>query len=272
MQMKELQMKGIEKMIDCSTWTGNWPFNYLRYGKLELLKERLEKYNIVKAYVSPIEAILEEDPMRANIALFNEIDEMNALYEENNKGAFFFPVPVVDLSFNNWEELVLLSTERKDVKIVKLLPNYHMYELTEDKLGKLIEFTVKSNLIISIQIRVEDARGQYPLLKVGDVDIIGAIKVLSSFPQQKFIISNGYISDIEQSLYSLQNVYVDISSAETQDVLALLTDKHGVDRILFSTHSAFYYPEGNVFKFTCSGLDKESMDKIGYKNAQKLGL
>ena len=270
--MKGITIKEIEKIIDSSVWAGNWPFSYLRYGRLDLLKEKLEKYNIIKAYVSPIEAILEEDPMRANLALFDEIDKMNVSYAENKTEDFFFPVPVVDLSFNNWEELVSLSIQRKDVKIIKLLPNYHMYEITEDNLGKLVDLAAVNNLIISIQIRIEDARGQYPLMKVGDVDIIKIIKVLSNFPQQKFIICNGYISELEQVLYSLKNTYVDISSAETQDVLAYLSNKYGEERLLFSTHSAFYYPEGNIFKLAYSPIDKECIEKIAYKNAQDLGL
>ena len=37
------------------------------------------------------------------------------------------------------------------------------------------------------------------------------------FPEQTFVISNGYLNEVEQVLYSLDNVYVDISSAEKQD-------------------------------------------------------
>jgi len=261
-----------EKIIDCSTWAGNWAFYYLKYGKLELLKERLEKYNIVKAYVSPIETILEQEPMRANVSLFEKIDKINSLTIGRHKSRYFSPVPVIDLSFNNWEEIIDLSVKRNDVKIVKLMPNYHMYDLTEENLEKLVSYTMKHNLIISIQIRIEDARRHHPLMKVKDVDIIKTVKVLSQFPQQKFIISNGYLNDVQQALYYLDNAYADISSAETQDVLSLLSEKYNAERLLFSTHSAFYYPEGNVFKLAYSGLDKKSIDKVSYENACELGL
>lgn len=107
-------------------------------------------------------------------------------------------------------------------------------------------------------------------MKVPDVDIIQDIKVLSYFPKQEFVISNGYINEVEQVLYSLDNVYVDISSVEKQDVLPYLCNKYGLERLIFSTHCAFYYPEGNIFKLAYSGISKESLTKIAYRNAQKL--
>ncbi|NSW92732.1 MAG: amidohydrolase family protein [Firmicutes bacterium] len=266
-----------QKIIDCSVWTGNWAFYYLKYGKLELLKKRLMKYNIVRAYVSPIEAILEQDPMRANLHMYNVIDNMKInsidnMKPDNLNSEFFLPVPIIDLSFANWKDNIEFAIKRNDVKIVKLLPNYHMYELNEDKLEKLIEYTSKYNLIISIQMRVEDARRHHPLMKIPDVDIIKAVKVISAFPKQKFIICNGYLNDVEQALHFLDNIYVDISSVEAQDVLSYLCDKYGADRLLFSSHSAFYCIEGNVFKLVLSGLDKEYMNKVAYENACKLGL
>lgn len=258
-------MKKIEKIIDCSCWSGNWPFYYLRYGRLQLLRERLEKYNIVKAYVSPIETILEPEPLRANLAFFEEIDKID------QKG-YFLPVPVIDLSMDTWQEIIDISLKRNDVKIVKLLPNYHMYNLSEETLEELVDRTMRNNLIISIQMRVEDPRRHHPLMKVADVDIIKTIKVLSGFPQQKFIISNGYLNEVQQALYYLDNAYADVSSAEIQDVLSLLAGKYDKNRLLFSTHSAFYYPEASVFKLAYSGLDEESMDKVAYRNASELGL
>lgn len=149
---------------------------------------------------------------------------------------------------------------------------YHMYELSEDVLEVLVDYTQKHNLLISIQMRVEDARGQYPLMKVPDMDIDEVIKILSSFPEQKFIMNNGNLSEVEQALYFADNIYVDISSVESQDVVTYLGGKYGLDRILFSTHSAFFYPEGNVFKLAYSGLGREGLDKVAYGNAEKLGL
>lgn len=256
-----------QKIIDTSVWAGNWAFCYLKYGNYELLKERLSKYNIVRAYVSPIEAILEQDPIWANLHMYNVIDNM-----KNKTTQFFSPVPIIDMSFENWSENIEFAVSRKDVKVIKLLPNYHMYEIDGEKLESLIEYTSKYDIIISIQMRVEDTRRHHPLMKVPDVDIIKILKVISCFSKQKFIICNGYLNDVEQALYFLDNVYVDISSVETQDVFLYLYDKYGLERLLFASHSAFYYIEGNIFKLGLSGLDKDYINKVAYENASELGL
>ena len=104
----------IDKAIDCSVWSGNWPFYYLRYGKLELLKERLTGYNITKAFVSPIEAILEQDTARANKNLLESIDNMKD---------DFFTCLVIDLSYLTEEAAIEIVANSQNVKMIKLLPN-----------------------------------------------------------------------------------------------------------------------------------------------------
>lgn len=252
-------MQNINRIIDFSTWTGNWPFMHLRNSGLDDLKKKLESQNIVKAFVSPIEGILERDPMRANKKLLQDI-----------KDDFFSPVPVVDLSYANWEEVVDLAIKDTRVKMIKLIPNYHIYELSEEILEKLVKLTMPNKLIIAIQMRIEDTRGHYPLMKVPDVDLLSTVRVLSNFPQQTFILNNVYWGQIAPFLHSLNNVYVDISSVECLNVLHALHDTFSLDKILFSSHSAFYYPEGNVFKLKYSDLDLAEIEKVAYKNGEML--
>lgn len=268
MEINKLLKNSPENFIDCSSWVGSWPFYYLRYGNIDLLADRYLKYNINKAYVSPIEAILETEPQRSCYELFNTVDRYNG----NNGKVRFMPVPVVDLSIENWEDLVYESLKRSDVKMVKLLPNYHMYDFTEAILEKLIEITSAKGIIISIQMRIEDLRRHHPLMKVPDVDIIKVAKTVSAFPKQKFIINNGSVKEIGEGLYFPKNIWADMANAETQDVISTLLRENDPEKILFSTHSAFYFPEASVFKLAFSGMNKEDVDKVAFKNAEALGL
>lgn len=255
-------MYNINKLIDFSAWTGNWPFVYLRNSTLDSLKSRLEAQKIFKAFVSPIETILERDPMRANKKLLSDLHDFN--------DDFFSPVPVIDLSYANWPEVAELAVKDKRVRMVKLIPSYHNYVLDVEKLKELVNITSKNKLIISLQMRIEDTRGQYPLMKIPDLDVLSVVKVLSNFPDQVFIINNLYYSEVPQVLHSLRNVYIDISSIEWQNVLHLLHDTFTLDRILFSSHCAFYYPEGNTFKLKYSDLDAAEIDKVAFKNGEEL--
>jgi len=250
----------MNQIIDFSVWTGNWPFIHLPCKEPGELKKRLAAQGIVKAFVAPIEAILEYDPMRAN----------RKLLADTSQDEFFSPVPIVDLSYCNWESIVDLALNNSLVRMIKLLPNYHMYELTEDKLEKLVALTSSNGLIISIQVRIEDRRGQYPLMKVNDVDVLAAAKVISHFPQQTFLFNNLYMSEVDYLLHALDHVYVDIASLETQNVLSKLYKRYNPDKFLFASHSAFYYPEGNVYKLRYSDLARDEMEQIAYGNGTRL--
>jgi predicted TIM-barrel fold metal-dependent hydrolase len=258
--LKEVEtMNDIKQIIDFSTWTGNWPFIDLRYKEIENLRNKLESVNVSKAFIAPIEGILEQDPLRANKYLLEIVGD-----------DFFSPVLIVDMSYANWEEIVDLAIQDGRVKMLKLLPNYHMYEFTEDNIAPLIGKIQNKSMLISIQMRVEDRRGQYPLMKVEDVDAQQVVKTISYFPEQTFILSNCYIGEINEVLYSVDNAYVDISSIETNNVLKSFKKNFGLDRMLFSSHCPFYYPEGNLNKLKYADIPIEEIEKVAYKNGLDL--
>lgn len=252
-------MKQVDRLIDVSAWTGNWPFLHLRYGNLQKLQQKLTALCVAKAYVSPIEGILEQDPMRANLQLFKDIED-----------DFFSPVPIIDLSLANWGEMVQRSIDDGRVKMLKLLPNYHMYELDEARLKPLVTLAQQHGWVIAIQIRVEDRRGQYPLMKVEDVDAGKLVKVVSHFPEQSFIFQNLFLPEVSQVLPAVNNVYVDLASLEHTDVLHTLQEPFSLDRCLFSTHAPFYFPEGNVYKLKYSEVALNDLERVGHINAEQL--
>lgn len=252
-------MTEIDRLIDVSTWTGNWPFMRLRYREMNVLKEKLKSMNVKKAYIAPIEGILEQDPLRADAELLETVDD-----------EFFSPVLIIDLSYGNWEECMELALEDSRVKMVKLIPNYHMYRLHDKDMGTLVKLAKSKGILISIQMSVEEARFQYPMMKVQNVEVFDIIKTLSSFPDQTFIVSSALMSDVRQLMESLNNIYLDISSLECQNVMEKIKSAYPLDRFLFSTHSPFYFPEANVYKLKYSTLDRDEINKISYLNAEKL--
>lgn len=121
-------MHEVNRIIDFSTWTGNWPFYNYRYKEINALKEKLKSINVEKAFLAPIEGILEQDPVRANIELLKSLQD-----------DFFSPVVIVDMLYANWEESVDIAIKDERVKMIKLLPNYHMYDFTEENIEPLIK-------------------------------------------------------------------------------------------------------------------------------------
>ena len=71
-------------------------------------------------------------------------------------------------------------------------------------------------------------------------------------------------------LYSVDNAYIDISSIETNNVLKSFKKNFGLDRMLFSSHCPFYYPEGNLNKLKYADIPIEEIEKVAYKNGLHL--
>lgn len=252
-------MNRIDKLFDLSVWTGNWPFIHYKLGEMKALKKKLKSLNIVKAFIAPIEGILEQDPMRADKNLLNCLED-----------DFFSPVFVIDLSYGNWQECMEIAINDGRVRMVKLLPNYHMYGFDDENMGKLVDLTSQNGIVISIQMRVEDKRGQYPLMKVEDVQDHEIVRALAGFPNQQFILNNILLHEIEIIMTSLNNIYMDISSLERQDILEYLYKTYTLDRFVFSSHSPFFHPEGSLYKLKYSSVEMNEVEKVMFRNAEKI--
>lgn len=249
----------VEKLVDCSVWTGKWPFRHLRYGNMDTLKKKLVSENVAKAFIAPIDGILEQDPKRANKELLDTLDD-----------SFFSPVLIIDMSYKNWQENMELALDDPKVEMVKLIPNYHMYELNDSDMEELVGLAKRKGIVISVQMMIEDPRTHYPLMKVPNVDCGDVIMTLSRFPDQVFILNNANLNNAKKILESLDNVFLDIASIERQDILELLHEEYSLERFVFSSHCPFYYPEAAIYKLKYANLDITEIEKVAYKNAEKI--
>lgn len=237
-------------LVDACTWVGNWPFMNLRNNTLDLLKKKLSQQGIVKALVSPLNAIFSQDPVLSGQLVLNADPD------------YFIPVPIVDLSRENWTDAI--GWFEHGIKVVKLLPNYHMYSLV-DNIKKLVLETQKRNVVISVQIKMQDPRGQYRLLKVENTDLNDLLSVVKKYPDQKFLLNGMYPNEIAP-FTGFDNVRIDTSALEGSDIYKTLTDQYPLKRFVFSTHTPLFFPEGNLFKIGCSDLSDQQLRSIGADN------
>ncbi len=255
-------MHELTRIVDVSAWTGSWPFLHLRHRELPELEGKLRSCGVQTAFVSSMEAILEQDPSRANRVILQDT--------AGDADDFFSPVPIVDLSYADWPETAAEAATDARVRMLKILPNYHRYELCEERIEGLVRIARERNLIICVQIRVEDTRGQYPLMKVEALDMMRVARTLSAFPEQTFLLNNCYLGEVEAVLPWMRNVYVDTASLEVQDILRVLRDRYGLDRFVFAGHCPFYYLEGNVNKLVYADVGVEEVEGVAWRNAEML--
>jgi uncharacterized protein len=252
-------MSGTRRYFDCGSWTGTWPFLRGMACPLQAHEDKLRSLGVVGACLSAVEAVFDQDMEGVNDALFGAAS-----------GRFFLPVPVVDPSCASHVRIMAAAGGKRGVPMVRLIPAYHGYAFTERAIGPVCECAARQGWAVSVVMRMEDIRGQYRGLGIEDPDVRVLIKVLSAFPRNAFLVANATPDEADALLASLENTHVDTAYMERPDVLRALVKLHGTERLLFSTHFPFYYPEVSIAKLDYSAIDEDAKTAIACGNAERL--
>lgn len=245
-------------VIDCSVWSGNWPFLDLPLANQLLLRQRLEGLGVERALISPTRAILDQDTH----------GQSRRFLEQFGDDGFFVPVPVLNPRLDDWQEALDFFQQDSRVKVIRLIPNYHLYTPDSLVLGPLIR-RLSRRIVLAVQMRVEDERGRFPPLQIHDVEALPLARCCSEFPDQPFLIHNAYLRDVPELMLSAGNTWLDIASLEVQDILTVLQERYGLERFVYASHAPFYYPEGNIAKLRAD-LPETEISAVARGNAARL--
>ena len=242
-------------IIDCNVGFGHWPFARFAEDTPAKLDSLLAAEGIGRAYVSAAEAVLYEEPEECNSWLEAKLAKTSRLV----------PVPVASPRVMSWKSIM----ERKGLKVVKLIPNYHAYSLKDERAVKLCSIAAERQVPVLIQMRVEDERGHYELMKVPGVSVDDIAALAGRLPSLRIVALCPYYGEAVK-LAAVPNVYVDISFVETFDTLRQLCDEAPVSKILFGSHAPWLYAKAAAAKLKLCSLTKEERAAIGSKNAAKV--
>ena len=240
--------------IDCSVGFGRWPFARFSEDTPARLDRLLAGNGIQAALVSSIEAILYEEPEEWNRDLARRLRGYPRL----------LPIPVANPRVRSVASIVA----EPGLKAVKLIPNYHGYSLGDDRTVELCEALADRGVPVLVQMRVEDERSHYELLKVPGVPVPDIVTLTRALPNLAVVALGPYFA--EAIPLAQAGVYVDISFAETLDTLGQLCKKAPVERILFGSHAPWMYPRAASAKLARSTITEEQREAIGWGTASRL--
>lgn len=242
-------------IIDCNVGFGHWPFARFAEDTPAKLDRLLERDGIDTALVSSAEAVLYEEPEECNRALSKRLARYPRLV----------PVPVANPRVRSAEAIV----NRPGLKAVKLVPNYHAYRLVDDDAVALCERAAARGVAVLVQMRVEDERGHYELLKVPGVPVDDIVALAERMPKLTVVALCPYFAEAVK-LAKAANVYVDISFAETLDTLGQLCAAVPAGKVLFGSHAPWLYPKAAAAKLALSTIGAADREAIGWRNAARL--
>jgi len=243
-------------IIDINTSFGRWPFQKFDVHSTQGMAKHLHSAGITKALISSIDGILYPDPSVCDAALFKAVKSTPML----------IPIPTINPGLANWRK----ALEANGLKAVKIIPNYHNYPLTAPVVTQLIQVLASKRIPLMIQMRVEDERSQYPLMKIPGVDWRAVVQLANAFRRVPLVCLCAYRGEAIELVQKTENVSVDISFIETFQTLPTILHKIPPDKILFGSHTPFLYTESAVMKLESAHLAARSYKAIACANAQRL--
>jgi uncharacterized protein len=252
-------------LIDVNVHLGQWPTRRLPLDKTASLRSKLNRLGIRQAWAGSFEAILHRDIDGVNQRLAMECRE-----QQEDK---LLPIGSVHPKLPDWQEDLRRCQEVHRMPGIRLYPNYHGYRLEDPVVAELFQEATRRNLFIQVVLRLEDTRTQHPLLQVPDVAWQPLIDLIPGIPNLRLVLLNAFrsmrVGDISRCM-ELGEVYADIAMLEGAAGLETILAELPHDRILFGTHSPFFYPESTLLKLRESELPRFQQQALESENAKRL--
>ncbi len=253
-------------MIDTNVNLFRWPYRRLVGDDPESLASRLRARGVTQAWAGSYEALLHRDIAGVNLRLADACRRAGA--------GFFLPFGCVNLKLPDWREDLRRCHEVHRMAGIRLFPNYHGYTLADPAMPELISTATGRKLIVQIALSMEDTRTQQTLIQPADPAPLADL--LLSLPRARVVFLNsGNWTDDEPGegiakIRKAENAYFDIAMNEGVGGLGRLIAATSPKRVLFGSHSPFFYFESARLKVREAGLSHDQESAILEENAKAL--
>ncbi len=155
---------------------------------------------------------------------------------------------------------------------IKLHPDYQETFFDDESYIRILKAAKANDLIVVTHSGVDGGYRGLPVRCTPD----RALRVLDKVDCGKLVLAHLGANERAEEVYSTlcgANVYFDtayILRFTDSEMLQKIIKKHGEDKILFATDSPWSSMEGDVKLIESLGLNKETEEKIFYKNAKAL--
>lgn len=248
------------KFTDTNVSFGTWPWMDFSLTTPASLVAQLESEGIQQAWISASESILFPDPDIPDERLFSAFAAHPSV----------IPVKTLNPILGNWRESLELAMSAWGARLVKVYPNYHQYSLIDGPMTELAATLAARRIPLLIQMRVEDERNQYPLMKVPGVPAHEVATLAAIHPTLTIVVLSAYLSEIAAMTAGHRNVYADISFADSRDTMRHLLESTPADQLLFGSHAPFFYTRSAMMKLAAADLDGGVLKKIVSANAGRI--
>jgi hypothetical protein len=253
-------------MIDTNVNLFRWPYRRLIGDDPESLASRLRARGVTQAWASSYEALLNRDIAGVNIRLADACRRVGA--------NFFVPFGCVNPKLPDWQEDLRRCHEVHRMAGIRLFPNYHGYTLADPAPAELISSATDRGLLVQIALSMEDTRTQQTVIQPADPAPLADLLV--RLPRARIVFlnyKNWTDDDAGEGIAKIrraENAYFDFAMNEGVGGLERLIAATSPKRVVFGSHSPFFYFESAWLKVREAGLPRDQELAIHENNAQTL--
>lgn len=248
----------IVKPIDVNVALGRWPFHRFDLNSAQTLEDHLISEGIGEAWVTSIEAVLDPDVDAC------DADLLAALAGRPTLRA----VKTVNPMLGSWRDSVAVAVDA-GLHAIRIVPTYHQYTLTDERLLLLMEAAERHGLLVMVQMRVDDERNQYPLMKVPGVRAADLAALARQHSHLRFLALCTYFNELS-ALAEESNISVELSFLERFETVRTVLSQIPDNRLLFGSYTPMLYTRSAIMKWDLADVPQATKTRIAHTNA--LGL
>jgi predicted TIM-barrel fold metal-dependent hydrolase len=187
---------------------------------------------------------------------------------------FLLPFGCVNPKLPDWQEDLRRCHETHRMAGIRLYPNYHGYSLDDPSCIQLLSDAADRKLIVQIALSMEDTRTQLTVIQ--PVDPSPLSDLLQHLPHLRLVLLNkrGWTDDDAGEniarIRNARNAYFDIAMNEGVGGLERLIAATSPTRVLFGSHSPFFYFESAWLKVRSAALPSNQEQALCEGNARSL--
>jgi predicted TIM-barrel fold metal-dependent hydrolase len=233
----------------------------------------MNQFGVEISILTNLSAVFYKNTQTANTELYQEIKSRNIFANR------FIPFAVINPIYGGWKDDLKTCVNKYGMKGLKLLPQYHGYDLNNPSCIELVNRARDQDLVVAFSSRIVDSRPSSWMDIGTEWTLNDLLPIIRRVPDAKYLFQNPSQSlDLHREaseIVNTANLIMDTSGRSLNN-LGELIKSFGVEKFAFGTHSPILdYCTGllRIEALRPSEAREEDKEQIRSGNIQKwLGI
>ncbi len=249
-------------IYDADTWIGHWPYRRLPNTAASDLLKQMDSHGIEKALVGSLQGIFYKDSHEAN----RELTKAVSRYRDR-----LVPCAILNPTYFGWAEDLKQCREEWAMPVLRLIPQYHPYKLTDDVADEIVAAAHELKMTVAVYGRVMDLRGRSHLDHSRQVPADEIMAMFKKFHGASFMLLNSGAVKAPKGAKA-PKIFQDVAQMHggcgvgIEKGLKTCT----ADRLMFGSTMLLRYPKPALLAIETVKATKAQKEKILYKNLKRL--